>query len=80
MVEIKVALIIVVLKGLRYNSRVDAFFEEDSVVGWLRFYFEWIICVGTFLIVAILDKVPIKTPALMQEKETESIGSQVYES
>lgn len=44
-------------------------------------YFEWMICVGTFLLTAVLDKAPIKIPELIQEKETEPIGNnQVYES
>ena len=44
-------------------------------------YFEWIICVATFLMVAVLDKAPIKTPEMIQEKETTMRGrNEVFES
>lgn len=44
-------------------------------------YFEWLICVGTFLMTAVLDKEPIKHPELAAEKEQkEQYGSkEVYE-
>ena len=44
-------------------------------------YFEWLICVATFLTVAVLDKAPIKTPEMIQEKETTMRGrNEVFES
>lgn len=30
-------------------------------------YFEWLICIATFLLVAVLDKTPIKVPELIEE-------------
>jgi len=30
-------------------------------------YFEWIICIGSFLLVPVFDSQPIKTPALERE-------------
>lgn len=43
-------------------------------------YFEWIICMGTFLTVAVLDSRPIKTPQIAEEKQAEyDRTKEVYE-
>ena len=31
-------------------------------------YFEWLICIVTFLIVAVVDKAPIKVPEYVEEE------------
>ena len=31
-------------------------------------YFEWLICIVTFLIVAVVDKTPIKVPEYVEEE------------